>query len=205
MSAIPGSPHLVTDETAMFGGDGHSIATAQRMLEERWKSMFPAVLYYPLSKAVTAVGVDTEALSGEVGTTPFDPLWGEAIERPVNTTHWRQPHLSQQTVVDPTRDTPRVAADPEVRGEPRKVHMRVRRVTREEMLKKLGFDLVRTTIGCVPTTMFDRLSIMPQSGDRFRWNDEWYEVLQTSPQGWYHNTTHNLLWYLSIKSARLGS
>ena len=202
---IPGQPHRVVDEPAMFGGGGHDIGTAQRMLEERWKLMYPRVAYYPFEKAVTAVGTSPDALSGAAGTTPFDPLWGEAIDRPIGTTHWRQPHLSAQTSQNELHDPARVAAEPEVRGEPHPINMRIRRVVREEMLKKLGFDLVRTTIGCVPTTLFDRYAIKPQPGDRFRWNDEWYEVLQTSPQGWYHNTTHNLLWYLSIKTARLGS
>jgi len=203
--SLPGQPHLAVDETVMFHGAGYDLNTAQRMLEERWKLMYPAVAYYPLIKLSTAVGTSTEILSGAPDSTPWDPLWGEAVERPTGHPEWRQPHLSEQTVQDPSRDAPRTAAEPEVRGEPRRLHMRVARVSREETLKKLGFDLVRTMIGSVPTTMYDRYAIKPQVGDRFRWNDEWYEVLQISPRGWYRNTTHNLLWYLSIKSARLGS
>lgn len=201
----PGFPHQVVDDTEMFGGSGNDLQTAQRMIEERWKLFYPPVAYFPLVKAVTAVGTSTETLSGETGTTAFDPLWGEAVPRPTGQTQWRQPHASEQTSQDLVKDPARQAAEPEVRDDARRVHMRVRRVQREEMLKKLGFDLVRTLVGCVPTTMFDRYAIKPQPGDRFRWNDEPYEVLQTSPQGWYKNTTHNLYWYLSIKSARLGS
>lgn len=201
----PGYPHKVVDETVMFGGAGFDLATSQRMVEERWKLFYPAVAYHPLVKAVTAVGTDTEALSGETGTTPFDPLWGEAVDRPAGQQFWRQPHASATTSIDLEKDPARVAAEPEIRDEPRRVHMRIRRVSREEQLKRLGFDLVRTLVGCVPTTMFDRHAIAPQPGDRFRWNDEWYEVLQTSPQGWYKNTTTNLFWYLSVKSARIGS
>jgi hypothetical protein len=201
----PDYPKRVVDETIMFGGNGYDMATSQRMIEERWKLFYPSVPYSPLVKAVTAVGVATEVLSGENQTTAFDPLWGESVDRPAGQTQWRQPHASAVTSQDAILDPARVAAEPEIRAEERRVHMRIHRISREDLLKKLGFDLVRTLVGCVPTTMFDRIGITPQPGDRFRWNDEWYEVLQTSPQGWYKNTTHNLFWYLSVKSARIGS
>jgi len=73
------------------------------------------------------------------------------------------------------------------------------------MLKKLGFDRVRTIVGTVPTTMFDRYRIRPQAGDRFTWHDEVFEVLQTVQQGWFRQTTLHLFWVLNIQSARRGA
>jgi hypothetical protein len=205
---IPALTPQEFNDAEMFGL-GNTFNTTVRMIESRWKRTYPRVAYYALKKNVTNVGTSTTAVSGSTGTTTFDPLWGEAVAPAMQDTGWQQPHLSAVTApnttpfASETADVP--AAETEVRDDAVYVHMRVQRTLHETMLKKLGFDRVRTLVGTIPASMLDRFQTRPQPGDRIRWNAEWYEVEQFAPGGAYNNTTVWLYWVLNLKHARLGS
>jgi hypothetical protein len=199
------NPPSVND--TILGGNSASndLGTMRRMIEERWKLYYPAVDYYPLAKAVTSVGQQTTELVGEAGTTQFDPLWNEAVDQSIKPVGWKQPHLSEQVTQDPVNNPAANAADPEIREGPFRLHMRTQKYLHEKMLKKLGFDQIRTLLCTVPSSMFDRYAIAPTAGDRFIWNDNWYEVLQVVPSIYYLNSTVSLYQILNVQSAKRGS
>lgn len=166
-----------------------------RQVEDMWTTSYPKINYMPLLKAVTEVpNVDT--LSGETGTTKFDPLWGEAVPETLGT-QWSQPHNNPNPLVR--------AADPSIYGPPVSIHARVQRTAREDLLKKVGFDRVRSLLVTIPGSMCDKVGLNPKAGDRFTWDGELYQVLQYSPMGWWMNTNTKLYVVLNCVHERKGS
>ncbi len=188
MSYLP--PYKLND-TVFPEALGQDVITAIQMIEERWQRSYPIVQYTCIDTRVTAV-TSPKNLSGEVGATKFDALWGESV--PATDTTWKQPHQSDGSGVDPSVYQPAVG-----------IHCRIQRTMREDDLKKLGFDRLRKLIATIPTSMLDAASITVRPGDRFSWNNELFEVVQWHPMGWWHNANVNLYVVMNMESARRGS
>lgn len=190
-------------ELRIYAGDGPSVPapngedlrTAVGMLEERW-SNFPLIEYTQLIKATTPVA-STEQMSGETGTTQHDTLWGESVPTAVKAS-WEQPHQNP----DPAK---RHAAEPSLYHPPVRVRARVHRTAREDFLKKVGFDRIRTLLLTIPASLLDAVGVTCGAGDRFTWDGELYEVLQWSPMGWFHTSNVKLMIVLNAEHARRGA
>jgi hypothetical protein len=170
---------------------GTDLANMVAQIEERWRRSYPKIQYSSLSKVVTPVAKMTD-LTGAAGTTKFDPLWGESVpDRPT----WEQPHHNPASV----------AASPEKYLAPQPLYMRFERMYRENQLKKFGFDRLRNGVSTFPTSMLDERGITVGQGDRFTWNDETFEVIQWSPDGYWMNTNVFLYVVCSVQHARFGS
>lgn len=192
MPLIP--PHA--DSPTVFP-DPHS-ADLQRAIEsaeETWNRFYPYIAYSCIMKATTEVAT-MDTLSGEDGTTKFDPLWGEAVPTAVGPM-WQQPQLNENANVVP--------ADAAVYAEPIQIRARIQRTAREEMLKRVGFDLVRSLLLTIPNSLLDKNGIIPRAGDRFAWDGDLYEILQTSPYGWWMNTNTVLYTVMNAQHLHRGA
>ena len=174
------------------------------LIEEKWHYSYPRINYRALSKNVTPSPVTPGTpilLSGEVGKTRFDPLYGESVPVNPGDTVWKQPHASG--VVDALTKVDATAADKwedEVQ-----LRARIFREAKDSDLHKWGFDQYRDLIVSIPTSMFDKAGFQPQGGDIFQWDDEWFEVLQTNGDGFWLNTNLKLYQILNCVHHRLGS
>lgn len=174
------------------------------LIEERWRRSFPIISYTMIDKRVTAVadspagtGAASDALSGEAGSTKFDPLWGESIDSTLTT--WQQPHGQAAA-------TPAIkAVEPNVYLPAIPLHARIRRAARKDELQKYGFDRIRDLLVTIPTSMLDTAGVTCAAGDRFVWNNELFEVIQWSPMGWWFQTSVKLYIVLNVQHARRGS
>lgn len=187
---MPYLPPVKVDGPAWPPALSDDLRTEIGLIEERWKC-YPEVAYSPLDKRTTAAPT-SKSIVGEAGSTKWDPLWQESVP---DTTEWVQPHTT--AAVD--------AADTNKYQEARKVRIRIQRTAREDQLKKFGFDRLRYMLATVPTSMLDRMGITCDAGDRFVWNNELFEVMQWSPQGWRYNSTVCLYVVLNVEHARRGS
>lgn len=196
---MPYLPEDFTHPTVMPKAYGADVLHAIRVIEEKWARFYPQVNYFCLRKAITVVpkngqgDVDTQSLTGEVGTTTFDPILGEAVD--TTGTFWKQPHLSGDTR----------AASPERFMDPVRVHAQVRREAKEKELKKLGFDEVRDLLLTIPTSILDKLGIEVTQGDRFVWDNDLFEVLQFETTGYWKNTNLRLYMILNCRHYHPGS
>jgi hypothetical protein len=192
-------PEDFTHPTVMPQAYGADVLHAIRVIEEKWVRFYPQVNYFCLRKAVTVApknaqgDVDTQSLTGEAGTTVFDPILGEAVDNASAT--WKQPHLSGD----------RRAVSPERFMDPVRVHAQVRREAKEKELKKLGFDEVRDLLLTIPTSMLDKLGIVVTQGDRFVWDNDLFEVLQFETTGYWKNTNLRLYMILNCRHYHPGS
>jgi hypothetical protein len=168
---------------------------AVKQTEELWQQHYPRIAYMRLLKATTAVA-NKDTLSGEDGTTKFDPLWGEAVPAAVGTV-WAQPHAHVNPDVS--------ASEALLYAEPVDIHARIQRTAREDFLKKVGFDRVRSLLVTIPASLLDAVRISPTAGDRFRYDGELYSVLQASPMGWWMNTNTKMYVVLNCGHEHRGS
>jgi hypothetical protein len=166
-----------------------------RQSEELWRTTYPKIAYMSLLKAATAVA-DTNTLTGAAGTTQFDPLWGEAVPANMGAT-WQQPHANANPEVK--------ASDPSLYSPAIDIHARIQRTAREDFLKKVGFDRVRSLLVTIPSSMCDAVGLNPKAGDRFMWDGELYHVLQYSPLGWWMNTNTKLYVVMNCAHEHRGS
>ena len=185
-------PHVV--EGGLFPSSyGVDLTTEIGMIEELWRRHYPLIQYAPMSKSPTAVTDPTTQLSGQANTTKFDPMWGESVDSGLAV--WQQPHAS----------TNAAAAEPTVYLPPRSVNARIQRVARDDQLKKYGFDRIRTLLVTIPTSMLDAIGVTVAARDRFVWDNEIYEVVQWSPEGWRFNSTVKVHIVLNAEHAKRGS
>jgi len=175
-----------------------------RMIEELYTRQYPIIDYNVLRIATTPMTPDPHELTGvsapgeivgEAGTTPFDPVWGEAVPETMRTTGWQQPHLSG--VHD--------AADPEQYTEVIPIHARIQREAKEKELKHLGFDEIRDLLVYVPLSTLDRHGIVVNPDDMFVWDGVYYMVKQLTKTGYWHNTNIRLYIALNCESKKSGS
>ena len=190
MPYLPPNPTVGAAWPQPYGAD---VATAIRMIADKWKRQFPALDYYQLKKATTPSD-DPNTPTGEPGNTMFDPIWGESV--PVDmATGWRQPHGNT------TPDAP----NPELFEPPVKLHMRVQREAKEKELKKYGFDQVRDLLAFVPLSLLDEAGVTVKQGDYFVWDGDEYVVLQFDRVGYWKNTNVRLYMALNCEHRRPGS
>lgn len=206
-----GAPYLPpssTNDTVFPRAIKADLRQAIRLIEDLYRRMYTVITYYPLLKAVTSVcdeeGVGSEApaiiqddtLVGEMGTTIFDPLWGESVPTSEEATGWEQPHAN------PTHDATdsRGAFDTGV-----KIHARVQREAKDRTLKKLGFDKIRDLLIFIPLSMLDNLGIQVEAGDEFDWDGERFKVLQRRRTGYWKNTNIRLYIAINAEHTRLQS
>ena len=181
--------------TVMPSAHTSDLVHAIRQIEDMWTKSYPKVSYMSLLKAVTAVS-DTNTLSGEAGTTQFDPLWGESVPAGMGS-NWKQPHANANPEA--------LAASPDLFAPAVEIHARIQRTARDDLLKKVGFDRVRSLLLTIPSSMCDALNLNPKAGDRFVWDGEHYQVLQYSPMGWWMNTNTKLYVVLNCAHEHRGS
>lgn len=164
-----------------------------KAIEEQYRRMYPPAEYYMLKKAATPAATPSQIV-GEAGTTKFDSLYGESVDS--NLTAWQQPHGTAGAVK---------AANVDLFNNPIKIPRRFQRIAREEELKKYGFDLKRTAIVYIPTSLLDRYGITVQAGDKMKWNNEDFAVLQWAPTGWWKDSTVYLYLALNVEHLRAGA
>ena len=185
-------PHVI--EGGQFPSSyGVDLFTEIKLIEESWRRHYPLIQYAPISKSPTAVTDITTQLSGQANTSKFDPMWGESIDSSIAV--WQQPHASGTVQ----------AAEPTLYQPPRSINARIQRVAREDTLKKIGFDRIRTLLLTIPTSLLDSIGVTCAAGDRFVWDNEIYEVLQWHPQGWRFNSTVKMYVWLNCEHAKRGS
>ncbi len=189
---MPYLPPGTLNNTTFPTGSAKDVATQVRIQVELYRRQYPALPYFMIKKAITPVAHVGE-LTGAAGTTKFDTLYGEAVDAAEAT--WRQPHLS---------DTLQ-AANPELFNDAIPLNLRIRRITRETELKKLGTDPRREIMAYVPVALLDVCGITCQAGDYFLWDGKPYEVLVADPQGYFYNTNIRTYMVLSCKSKMMGS
>jgi hypothetical protein len=165
-----------------------------RMIVEKWTRMFPAADYFTLKKAVTKDATSQHAPVGAVGTTKFDPVYGETVDSAMGS-NWVQPHLSGTVK----------AANVDLFDSPVKIPRRTQRTAKELELKRWGFDKVRTMIVTIPSYFFDLHGITVVAGDNLAWNGERFTVLQFNGDGYWKNSNVPLYLILNVEHARVGS
>ncbi len=185
-------PPLTINDTVFPDALGDDARTAINMIEERWFRSFPRISYTMIDKKTTPV-TSPNILSGEAGSSKFDAMWGETVDK--NLTTWEQPHNSATVA----------AAEVTVYQDAKEMPARIKRDSRENELKKFGFDRLRDLIVCIPTSILDANGVTVQAGDRFVWNNESWEVIQHHVEGWWYNTNVNLYVWMNVQHARRGS
>lgn len=172
-----------------------------RMIEDLWTRQMPKLEFYNLKKAPTKSldgddNVDPSVLSGEPGTTSFDPLWGERVSDTVAAGGaWLQPHGK---------------ADQSVTGRgkfeaPVLIPAQVERIDKERQLKKWGFDEKREIVVVTPVSMLDRFGVKVEPGDKLIWDGESYMVKQEKRDGYWQNSNVRLYLVMSCDHWREGS
>jgi hypothetical protein len=136
---------------------------------------------------------------GGVGSTTYDNLYGESHPG-ASGDDWSQPH-GTEAGVGAALD----ATDPELFADVERLHARVRRESRENELKKYGFDRVRDLIVTIPTLILDEHGITAKAGDQFVWDGDRFVVRQEDSGGYWKNTNIRLYRTLSCEHVHSGS
>lgn len=191
MPYLPTEPTMETTFPQEYGPD---VLQAIRIIEEKWERHFVPINYHCLNKATVAVA-DVDTVSGEVGASGFDPLWGESVDPALIGQQWQQPH----------RNPNAEAANTTVFMDPVKVHAQVRREARDDELKRIGFDRFRDLLVTIPLSLLDKAGITCQQGDRFIWDNETFQVEQMNRTGFWKNTNLRIYMVLNCEHSRLGS
>ena len=205
----PGTP-VPIEATDLPKAIGKDLQMQIRLIEERYERFFPQITYHVMKKAVETVTVPAEPpaspdapddlIVGEDSTTQFDRLWGERVPSSMSE-GWQQPHLS---ALNPDTDT----HDATSRGEYRdtvEVHGRIQRISRENELKKLGFDRARDLVLFLPLFTMARIGIRPTPGDFFEWDGDPFDIQQVNRRGWWKNTNVRLFYVCSCEHRHKGS
>jgi hypothetical protein len=180
--------------------DSSDISMAIRMINERWEYAYPALPYYQLDRRVTT-SPTLNTLSGETGSTKFDPLWGEAVDPGL--TQWQQAH-TPVPVTDPVTP-PLKAAEVNVYKDPIPIRVQWQRKARDSQLKRWGFDRMRDILAIIPVFSLDQRGITCLADDKIVWDHNEYVVIQQSLEGYWANTNTRLYMVLNCESRRLGS
>ncbi len=188
---MPYLPPELLQDTEFPKAYGKDLATQIRMIDEQYKRMFPEVPYYCIKVNMTPVA--TGELSGEVGSSKIDTLYGEAMDPAAEA--WTQPHLSGTLK----------AADPEVFDPPQTIHIKIQKADRELDLKKPGIVKVRRLAIVIPAYTLDLLGMTVHEGDKFTWHDDVYYVKKPDPVGWFKNTNVRLFVKADIETRPVGS
>lgn len=193
-------PVGVLEYTEFPKPDSKDILQQVRMIECLFDKQAPEIEYYPLRKlptpSVTGGKTDPNVLSGEDGTTKFDPLWGESVPDTVAAgTEWKQPHG------DPTQS---VNARERYDG-PILLRAQVRREAKERELKRWGFDEIRDVVVIIPVSYLDRYGVRVEAGDHFVWDGERYQVLKRARDGYFFNSNQRLYVVISAEHYREGT
>lgn len=202
---MPFLPPELLNPTVFPKAFGRDLHAQVRMIRELWYQQMPILKYHKLIKATTAPtspvsDPDTiNQLSGEDGTTKWDPLYGESFDS--DESEWSQPHLSTQTQGHEVQ-----AGNVEQFHPPINMPMQIERVARENQLKRWGFDRYRTMVATIPLIIFDEMGIGISQGDEITWDDdERFVVLQWAREGYWQNTNVRLYAVLSLEHARDGA
>jgi hypothetical protein len=191
---MPYLPNKNIHGTAFPTAYGKDLETAVRQIESRWKMSYPKIAWKVLKKATTEpTSGNIQNLSGEVGSTLYDPLYGESIATDSST--WAQTHNSDAGD----------ATEPDVYGESFLIHAQIRREVKEKELKKYGFDQIRDILVTIPVSFLDLVGIKPQPGDRFVWDGDTYQVTQREATGYWKNTNLRLYEVINAEHARFGA
>lgn len=181
--------------------DGKDLQMQVRLIEDQFKRMATRIQYRNIRSAPTPA-VDGEGmhdpniLTGEVGTTRFDPLWGEEVPESVAQGEtWKQPHGKDELSVDRKR----------VFEEPVELPAIIRREAKRRELLRWGFDEVRDVLCIIPVSFLDRYGVFVEAGDEFHWDGENYTVLQRRRDAWFYNTTARLFVIANCEQKRSGS
>jgi hypothetical protein len=165
-----------------------------QLIEECWRVNYTLIKYRNLMKAATPVQTPDE-ISGEAGTTQYDPVWREIVPRTQEGQDWEQPHLSL------THD----ATDQGIFHPDVELHAQMRREAREYELKRWGFDKIRDLLVTIPLSFLDAHDITVEPGDVLVWDDDEYLVKQFKREGWWKNTNVRLYVVLNCEHRKLGS
>jgi len=191
---MPYLPDANTHGTTFPTAYGKDLETAIRQIESRWKMSYPKIAWKVLKKATTEpTNGSIQNLSGEVGNTLYDPLYGESIATTSNT--WEQTHNSDAGD----------ATEPDVYEESFLIHAQIRREAKEKELKKYGFDQIRDILVTIPVSFLDVIGVKPQQGDRFVWDGDTYQVTQREATGYWKNTNLRLYEVINAEHARFGA
>ena len=194
-------PVSVLEYTEFPKPDSKDILHQVRLIECLYEQQAPQIEYYPLRKLPTPAvdgggDVDPDVLSGEAGTTKFDPLWGESVPESIGAgTEWAQPH----------GDATKSVNSRETYDGPYLIRAQIRREAKERQLKKWGFDEIRDIIVTIPVSYLDRFGVRVEAGDQFTWDGERYQVLKRSRDGYWFNTNQRLYVVISAEHHREGS
>ena len=189
-------PYLPTPDlinTRFPNGKSKDVIQQMRIIEEKAKRLYPQIAYHPIQVQSTEVS-NPDKLSGESGTTKYDPLYGESVNDS-GSGKWEQPH--GQSPVD--------ATNAEKFGGPLYIHAIVINEGRDLDLKKYGFDKVRDLVLHIPLVILDEQGITVKEGDEFDWDGHRFMVKQYTRSGYLWGT--NIRTYLTANCdhSRAGS
>ena len=194
---MPYIPPDIVDETKFPLAQGKDLSAMLKLIVEKYTRHYAAQNYYSLLTSTAPVPkVDgSRPLVGATGTTRFDPLYGESVPAPASGEKWAQPHGNAATP----------ASDSEKYDDPVLLPLRVRRDNRENDLKKLGTDRVRTVTATVPSSLLDAAGLTAKPGDCFNWNGERFEILYTEVGEYWKNTNIPLFIDMIATTQRRGA
>lgn len=194
-------PIDVLEYTEFPKANGKDVYRQIAMIEDVWARQMPKVEFYNAKKFPTASldeggEVDPNVLSGEEGTTKYDPLWGERVSDSVaNGGAWVQPHGKEDHSVNGRG----------VFEVPVLLPCQIERIQKERQMKKYGFDEVREIVATIPVSFLDRFGVKVEAGDKFVWDGEQYEVKQERRDGWWMNSNVRLYVVMACDHWRPGS
>lgn len=168
-----------------------------RVINERWRRMFPKIEYFAFRgdvKASPSLPATIPTVVGEAGGSALDPLWGETVPAAQIGGAWQQPH-----------DGTGAAANPELFYPVVILNGQIRREAKEKELKKYGFDQMRDLLLTVPCAMLDKFGITARAGDEFVWDGYRYFVEQVEATGYWKNTNSTLYVVMNCTQKKVGS
>jgi hypothetical protein len=190
----------VFNDTVFPKGATKDIALQRRVIEEKWRRFFPQIVYYSM-KISTTVASPVDAVVGEAGSTPFDPIYGEALPHNIGAA-WKQPHKNTSTLDSTERGVFRPSVV---------FNGRMQREALDLDLKRWGFDRIRDLIVFIPRTFVETANITNRGidplkpGDWFTWDGDPYDVVQRDKDGWWKNTNVRLFYVLNCEHRKLGA
>lgn len=198
MTYIPEDFTHQTDFPKSFGKD---LLLQVRITSERWRRFYPVIDYYcgkfDFNTPSDAPG-STFIPTGETGHTAHDPLYGEeGPQQWLSDGEWSQPHGDAED--DAVREVVTQFEDPV------QLHALIRRESRENELKKYGFDRVRDLLLIIPVGLLDESGVTVRVGDEFEWDADRYVVLEENSTGYWKNANNRLFRALNCEHARPGS
>ncbi len=194
---MPYLPSLDAEQTVFPKTGGKDLAMQIRMIEDLYRSQYPATSYWQLKKSTTPMTVTAtkdRTIVGAAGTTKFDPIWGEKVDP--NMVEWTQGHASDGSIK---------TAETALFYPPLQVHSRRQRISKDTELKKYGFDKVRELLIFIPCSILDSQGITVTVGDKFIWNRGTYKVEECNLNGYWKNSDVALYVVINADNYRVGS